>query len=163
MPHDANFVDNRLRLATFLRLVQHGMPQRPARLKRRHPATCEQSQAPGATPTNQHHPLITAKVGDKVASLDSTGVDGLSPESQHDATENQCPSQRCASPAPDEQLTSTRTSAPKSVLRKVNDVSSSYTSTRRRRLPVMGLALHRTTTTDGLPEPEVRASGHRFV
>jgi hypothetical protein len=41
--HDANFVDNRLRLAAFLRVVKQGMPPRPSRFKRRIQVPDEQS------------------------------------------------------------------------------------------------------------------------
>ncbi|KAF2855844.1 hypothetical protein T440DRAFT_504400 [Plenodomus tracheiphilus IPT5] len=42
MAHDADFVDDRLRLSTFLRVVGHGMPHRPLRFQRSDAITDEQ-------------------------------------------------------------------------------------------------------------------------
>lgn len=45
MAHDAEFVENRLRLDVFLRAVGHGMPQRPSRFQRCDQFSNEQPQS----------------------------------------------------------------------------------------------------------------------
>jgi hypothetical protein len=59
MDDDANFCGGRLRLTAFLRIVEHNMPQRPTRFKRRWPLFADLTHG-----TTVSSPLGTANIAE---------------------------------------------------------------------------------------------------
>jgi hypothetical protein len=207
-PNDANFCNGRLRLATFLRVVDSDMLQRPRRFRKRVPLCDEEPAEVNGGPVQAHEcsaATMSAQVDSPVSrrtSLDNgdapdeaqshgeTAADTL-PSDGHVAPSSEYDIPRSPSSigptvdrdngadtatGPDEELvvvndqTSTQNTKrvrKKAVVaqipstRKAPNKSHESSSTRKRRLPVNGLALLRTTTSDGLPEPGVR-SGRGF-
>lgn len=201
MDHDANFVGDRLRLATFLRIVELEMPQRPSRFKRRlEPVDIENHKSDHLGSTHVESPTVEARTYGETPGPTSTAPKSPRRESVQEPTHyqntNTILEDREAtprSPMPTgsvfnisrsptsvnpclgfEDSTSVqdkhglvakatnkgvkRQSGSAQVLKveKAYCKATGFTNTRKRRLPVNGLALLRTTTTDGLPEPSVR-------
>ncbi|KAF1846616.1 uncharacterized protein K460DRAFT_127088 [Cucurbitaria berberidis CBS 394.84] len=128
MPHDANFAGDRLRLASFLRVMEKGMPQRPSRFKQRlqgvdQPDTSRPFSPGSLGLTNTVEEAAIAK-GTEAFQVDDNQMLVVNGDIVHGNPR---------SPA---------SSKPRGV-----------SSARKRHLPVQELALLRTTTSDGLPEP----------
>jgi hypothetical protein len=207
MMHNANFVDNRLRLTAFLRVVEEGMPQRPSRFTRRSRVankTAGFSVATSPPHTNQVVPAPDAHQGLSIqgsaspnaisiaAAVENEGtIDTEFGQFEENETENRAQSSSIydipLSPIPTETRSSPasgdnqaalerqspgrrqqdsnpsakfRQKARTAVLVKAKKASGKplgSSSTRKRRLPVNELALLRTTTSDGLPQPGVRS------
>jgi hypothetical protein len=207
-PNDANFCNGRLRLATFLRVVDSDMLQRPRRFRKRVPLCDEEPAEVNGGPVQAHEcsaATMSAQVDSPVSrrtSLDNgdapdeaqshgeTAADTLpsdghvAPSSEYDIPRSPTPIRPTVDRdnggetaiGPDGEMEivddQTSTETPKRVrkkaavaqisfTRKAPRESQEFSSTRKRRLPVLGLALLRTTTSDGLPEPGVR-SGRGF-
>jgi hypothetical protein len=168
MADDANFVGGRLRLAAFLRTVETDMPQRPSRFKRRLPSKhfarepdsaeiprigddvlpdiSEQGRSRGAaeeapTPGTEFD-LPRSGVADVVAG-------------KHDGSDSACAKRQYTSAKTEKRTKNTKQVARVTMLKKQFGVFHKSSDTRKRRLPVNGLALLRTTISDGLPEPGV--------
>lgn len=165
MADDANFCDGRLRLTAFLRVVEHDLPQRPSRFKRRMPLTGEQHSGTNAlemaesesTPETPSNP-------DEYSSLAvGAGIDLPHFPAPPDVppNENFAVSDRPVIEQPNSWVDKGR-------LRKKGSIAHAQlagepqsarrpktSSTPKRRLPVNVLPLLRTTTSDGLPDPVV--------
>lgn len=163
---EADFCGDRLRLHAFLRVVHEGIPERPARFRRRIQTACDDIGASNY--------------------LDSDRTDTIIALSQQDISDK--PSNDASvfdivrSPTPEQALHVPEESLPDTsdhngfqeigdqtdhaqlplILRVDRSVPSPIkvcktSSTRkRRRLPANELALLRTTSSDGLPQPSVR-------
>jgi hypothetical protein len=177
MTHDANFVDNRLRLTAFLRVVEEGIPPWPSRFRRRIQMPDETAELPVATSQSQ-----TATVEKRVATGVEVGVWNedeteyrlqpgsiydvpLSPTStrsspasgdDQDVYERQSPVQRQPDTSGSAKFAHQAGTAVPVKVKKASRKPLGSSSTRKRRLPVNELALLRTTTSDGLPQPGVR-------
>ena len=150
MADDANFCGGRLRLAAFLRVVENDMPQRPSRFKRRVPLVEEM-------PRELNHNLVG--IADfSVATNDydnprlSTPTDSNLNSDDPDAGTNK----GRPTTKPTKQARQKSGVAHTSRAKGSSSKSHKPSSTRKRWLPVNSLALLRTTTSDGLPEPSVR-------
>lgn len=181
---DANFHNGRLRLAAFLRVVESDMPKRPSRFKRRFHTPEEGLQEPNGPPVLEEAELITKQeeIGAPTGSDAAKHMirpDAVPLPSEYDLPRSMSPDQsgpeRSHSHADFARSANTGTpevDEPQAVkhrkhLRKKPDITQSpsntrvakvpgrSSATRKRRLPVIGLALLRTTTSDGLPEPAV--------
>jgi hypothetical protein len=207
---DANFYNGRLRLTTFLRVVEN-MPQRPSRFKRRLKTSDERVREASGGPLRDsehqeaetmlvdqpwpsHSPVpldAAATISDGNAHVRS-GHTTVNTASKPDApllppTQFDFPH----SPPPADSILETSDNhvdvtdeaddglaglnealsikTPKGTRKEPVVTTSSKprvsknpgesSSTRKRRLPVNGLALLRTTTAVGLPEPSVRTVG----
>jgi hypothetical protein len=203
MTHDANFVDNRLRLTAFLRVVEQGIPPRPSRFKRRVQVSDETTNLPGPTSTSQTNPVLPVleAYAGSVSPEASRSIHAafeyeaaISVEiDQHeeDRTENNVQSASVydipRSPTPTEPRSRPTSDDDQNVhdrpnpvqrpsnanspvkfrwkagiagpakVKKASGKPGGPSSTRKRRLPVNELALLRTTTSDGLPQPGVRS------
>ncbi|KAH8728724.1 hypothetical protein GQ44DRAFT_824004 [Phaeosphaeriaceae sp. PMI808] len=179
MADDADFYGGRLRLAAFLRVVDNGMPQRPSRFKQRVPLV--ESQPHELTVHEPSDMEGTDKLSNALRSnLSLVATDIVQTDSQAEAVfelgisrsstlldqridcDKHDINGRKDRSSVDEKRT--RAKATKSSHKNIRDVqipagnkSSSPTCkasfTRKRQLPVNGLALMRTTTSDFLPEP----------
>ena len=191
MAHDANFVDDRLRLAAFLRLVENGMPQRPSRFTRHGQAVVGQLYNFNATPAclgeakssllrmNQKLPWIRSTLStsanpnhpDTNAHLSAAGNAESNQtkalfyqETDFDTTRTQTPERLRSDAIPNEghgTHTSQHSAQPCSIVPPIKSLSEDPVPTHgpdisKSRLPVNELALLRSTTLDGLPEPAVR-------
>lgn len=200
MADNANFAGDRLRLASFLRVVGKGMPQRPSRFKRRPqdivdrpyayssaspnrnnsassnlnkstgPSTLSftnKAETAGASKGTQNLHANVHQRSEPAMNGDAANIDYhqqmpaelcLSPNidnTRHDAGDSQSSSQPRLNPLP------IKNNRKKAQIRRVLKTKGTSNSprgtlcTRTRRLSVNGLALLRTTTSDGLPAPSV--------
>jgi hypothetical protein len=184
MPDDANFCDGRLRLTAFLRVVANGMPPRPSRFKRRVPL--EQTSHDNSalqeplrlkdwledlpSPTSSRTPRPDTEAESEVPSAQDTdfnvtrpptpmrlhvypysgirlGVGSSNGQSDHE--------QRTTAHAILQAFTDERAVQARKIKIKPSRPPKAI-DTRKRPLPTTGLALVRTTTSDGLPNPSVR-------
>ncbi|KAL5115657.1 hypothetical protein ACEQ8H_006456 [Pleosporales sp. CAS-2024a] len=168
MIEDANFVGDRLRLAAFLRVVDSDMLRRPARLRRRVPLINQVSSTPQTSGSQSDPDAQFASApqetgngpGDEedgaVANFDMLHSPNASEEEpdtqdkitaerhngQHSPSKNGMHNKHLKQDARVSKAKASRTKLRKSP------------ATRNTRLPVPGLALLRTTTSEGgLPEP----------
>jgi hypothetical protein len=184
MADDTNFCDGRLRLTAFLRAVENGMPARPSRFKRRvpleetspqdfafpEPLHTEESAGYLPNSTRSRTPGPSREATSEVSSAQETDLDtARSPTSMRiqvypDSYKHLGPGSGNEE-SDREQPTATPTISHASIDEqavhawKVKTRSNrplKATDTRKRRLPTTGLALVRTTTSDGLPDPSVR-------
>jgi hypothetical protein len=205
MTHDANFVDNRLRLTAFLRVVEEGIPPRPSRFRRRIQMPDETAEPPVATSQSQTNQVLLAPEAHQeppisgsaspialrsiAAAAEKRVVIGvevgvwnedeteyrlqpgsiydvpLSPTStrsspasgdDQDVYERQSPVQRQPDTSGSAKFAHQAGTAVPVKVKKASRKPLGSSSTRKRRLPVNELALLRTTTSDGLPQPGVR-------
>jgi hypothetical protein len=208
MAHDANFVNDRLRLTAFLRVVEQGMPPRPSRFKRRAQVLDEPAVPPVPTSLSRISPVLPVlETRNEPSILGSSSLDAsrsidptakqevalnieppqfykvqsgvhLRATSIYNITHSPTPTELCLGQASDYnqdgqegqiyfQQQRGPLSSPQNlgeggatVAVKVNKVygkTRGSSSTRKRCLPVNELALLRTTTSDGLPDPGVRS------
>jgi hypothetical protein len=173
MADDANFVGGRLRLAAFLRTVEDDVPQRPSRFKRR-----LSSKHFVREPDSAEIPCIGDDVLPDVSEQDRSrgAAGGVSAEEapipgtefdlprsgaadvvagKHDGSDSACAKRQYSSAKTEKRTKNTKQVARVAKLKKQSSVLHKSSDTRKRRLPVNGLALLRTTTSDGLPEPGV--------
>jgi hypothetical protein len=203
MDHDANFVGGRLRLATFLRVVELEMPQRPSRFQRRMQSVGHQSHVSIRLLSGDiEPPIVPASMDEEMRKPTCTAVRLFETESvkrpdHHKETGSLFDSRevtpRTTVPAgsvfevphsptsadpcsgfddvgslrgehePDAKGTTNQLEKRSQSARRLKVQKASYkvtgsSNTRKKSLPVHGLALLRTTTTDGLPKPSVRKS-----
>ncbi|KAH5441182.1 hypothetical protein HBI47_044040 [Parastagonospora nodorum] len=168
MIDDANFVGGRLRLTAFLRVVEGDIPQSPSRLKRR-AAPIKQPDSIEPIPIGAPHPSdsiivnalesrqenVSAEVFAQAGTIFDlprwpTTTDSGSGLQNGKETKS-FDSRRTPAKA---------TKATKKQIARIAKVKESFSTyhkpqeKRKRRLPVKGLTLFRTTTSDGgLPEP----------
>jgi hypothetical protein len=166
MAGDTNFCDGRLRLTAFLRVMEHGLPQRPSRFKRRVPRAGEDYR--GTAATDRAESGTVSKTSGNPEKSPSLAADaGLNlphcPPPPAEVTIDE------SNTIPDRTLTEQRkTKVDKARLLEMESIAhprqanehltagySRPSSTRKRRLTVKGLALVRTTTSNGLPDPVV--------
>lgn len=148
-PYDANFHNGRLRISAYLRTVGEGLPRRPRRSNRRRAIV----EADGQTSkerdnTENSVPCLPSesKAVDMPPSLPDAS-DEKAKEIQHSTPS----SRHSPSPNPESSPHHQQEESAKSPIK--NQGSS---QTRKRRLPVNQLALLRTTSSQGLPDPGVR-------
>jgi hypothetical protein len=184
MTDDANFCNGRLRLTAFLRVVEDGMPPRPSRFKRRVPFGGSSPQDSAfsepvhteACPEYLKHSTVTQASG---LNMEVTPGVPSAPDVQFDMPRSPTPTQLYVCPgsskhlrlgSSDEESASERQTVAHAIPQATTDQQAVHaskvriessrpqksTDTRKRRLPVTGLALVRTTTSDGLPDPSVR-------
>jgi hypothetical protein len=205
MTHDANFVDNRLRLTAFLRVVKEGIPPWPSRFRRRIQVPDETAEPPVATSQSQTNQVLLAPeahqeppisglsspialrfIATAVEKRAATDVEvgvlnedeteyrlqpgsiydvPLSPTStrsspvsgdDQDVYERQSPVQRQPETNGSAKFAHQAGTAVPVKVKRASRKPLGSSSTRKRRLPVNELALLRTTTLDGLPQPGVR-------
>lgn len=170
MPHEAEFCGDRLRLSAFLRVVGNGMPQRPARFRRRLQVTDNNPESPACRDTMQkEHAFPQTTYSEQF--IDATVAEpvySLIPEEPTLTSETHSPAPRTSNidgtvslSLQDVQMVNTFPVSEERKLTMVPTPTSGKTckgpsSRRRRRLPVNELALLRTTSSDGLPQPNVR-------
>lgn len=178
---DANFHHGRLRLSIFLRAVeQSDMPQRPSRFRRRFKASDESSrelndrpvqdgdhQEPGTcalidSPSPIHSPAPSdpiATVSDKATHVPNSLEDRLETSDDHADVADDIAERLTGLSEPPSIQNTPRTRKQLEVTTssktRVYKAHSDSSSTRKRRLPVNCLALLRTSTLEGLPEPGV--------
>lgn len=218
MADDANFVNGRLRLTAFLRLIENELPSRPSRFRRRDPVSAEQSHlsfleaappigvplvlkpehgipavdlAISQTLPQTNH--IQCNVAEELVAphndiaraglplqrnspYDLSALPDFSERCSNRTTEDNGESrcgylpveqprivrssmERHPSALPSDQTSQQARKAPTVKPRKTSHRRYVSRSPRKRRLPVNELPLIRTTTADGLPQPEVRPSG----
>jgi hypothetical protein len=172
MADDTNFCGGRLRLAAFLRVVESDMPQRPSRCKRRVLSSrSAQSELPDkdhvVEPCNALMDVLGLAAGARLpaeaprsTSIRSTDLnspileDKTSNENSGTHVEKQINKQPVASKIRERVGKSPKvTHAPEAEDQSTN--SRKPSRVKKRRLPVNSLAMIRTTTSDGLPEPGV--------
>jgi hypothetical protein len=184
MVDNTNFCDGRLRLTAFLRVVENGMPPRPSRFKRRVPLeeTSPQDSAfseavyteespedlPNSTSSRTSGPNTDAT--SEVPSAQKTDLEvtcsltpmrlRVYPDSyRHLGAGSSNEESDCEQPTAIHAISQASTyelAVPVSKVKTKSSRPSKATDTRKRRLPTTGLALVRTTTSDGLPDPSVR-------
>ncbi|KAF9694566.1 hypothetical protein EKO04_007363 [Ascochyta lentis] len=172
MSYETDFRGDRLRLHAFLRVVDDGLPKRPSRFRRRFLAVSDDLEA------SSHS--ISDYTNDTVASVqeashegplnDVSFLDGMRPpnpeqplpafEEQSLVTAEDSVQQRgyeqvgCASAKSNQQTEKRASDQPVTAATKAHNKLRKTPSTRhRRRIPVNELALLRTTSSDGLPQP----------
>jgi hypothetical protein len=150
MADDANFVGGRLRLAAFLRVVENDMPQRPSRFKRR---------LPPKDYAREPNPAELPRIGDDVLldtefDLQRSGAAHVD-AGKHEGSGSACAKGQYTSPKIEQRTEKTKRVPRVAKLKKQSSGLHRFPDSRTRRLPVNGLALLRTTTSDGLPEPGV--------
>ncbi|KAF2796727.1 hypothetical protein K505DRAFT_415573 [Melanomma pulvis-pyrius CBS 109.77] len=199
MPRHENFSGDRLRLASFLRVVEN-IPEPPSRFRRRAQDSDGQHSTEGgniaiqsiqqqifasplisaiseATEGPQHlevaelttglppdlspnSPLRVSNANSVVDVLPFISCDEYQPSDSHSVDHN--PSEDGArqqvNPKPDSQMSRKNKVVYKSKAKKTGHRPHGFPSTRRRQLPINGLALVRTSTVDGLPEPSGNGS-----
>jgi hypothetical protein len=190
MDHDANFVGGRLRLATFLRVVELEMPQRPSRFQRRMQSVGHQSQVSIRLPSGDIEPPTVAasmdgetfdqhkETGSLFDNREATPKSTVPAGSVFEVPRSPTSADPCSgfdhfsslhgehepgAKGTTDQLEKRSRSARRLKDQQVYYKATGSSSTRKRRLPVHGLALLRTTTTDGLPKPSVRNSNGLLV
>jgi hypothetical protein len=178
MSLNANFNGDRLHLASFLRAVEN-IPHRPSRFKRREAVTVQSTgpqnnifhpdmnmfepadaplrldrdeawlppDSPLRTPTEITHTEGAIAIGGAFEQKDPYTF-------QHSAN-GHCALQKFDTQSMQQALRK-GTAVYKSKAKKAHPQPQGDSSTRIRQLPVNGLALVRTSTIDGLPEPSVR-------
>lgn len=180
MTQEADFCGDRLRLSAFLRVVADGMPQRPTRFKRRSRGIDHRLGSSGQHDTD--HVDARSSPAQKAAHeqchnntsiLDvvrspSPQLPELAAEDFRSVTRAKSGSQKDreqsedVQPSENQRQTGERTSvtAVTKSLKKPRKIPSTR---KRRHLPVNGLALLRSTSSDGLPLPSVRYCPARQV
>jgi hypothetical protein len=199
----ANCCGDRLRLTTFLRIVENGMPQRPSRFRRRIPPVeedtyesrqlvrehaCPSDAALNANASDaapDHLVTLGHSCAEKPKKPDDTRDTATSQEGTSDTAKIFAPAGSVyeipRSPTPDVSLpgpsdinktdlnakpTPSKERTSNEVINQAQEKSivvalersarpAASSSTRKRHLPVHGLTLLRTTTSDGLPELSV--------
>lgn len=165
MADDANFCGGQLRLTTFLRVVEHDLPQRPSRLKRRVPFAGEEHRRTTATEIRE---------SDKVSLTPGSPKESpsLAADGERDLPHSPAPLElniNESNAIPGRAFTEQRKSkVNKARLRKKDTIAHPRraneprsaghprpSTTRKRRSPVQGLALVRITDSNGLPDPVV--------
>lgn len=148
--YDANFHDGQLRISAYLRTVGKGLPPRPKRNNRRRKIVEENGQtsrerantnnddpfSPSTSKTVDVHPLFIETGDEKTKEIQR-----LTPSPKN-------------SPSPRQKTPITRQ---KEIAVKALSGNQGSSHTRKRRLPVNQLALLRTTSSQGLPDPSVRS------
>lgn len=161
MSPEADFCDGRLRLQAFLRVAEDGMPARPTRFRRRGRAIVKDIEALSQLHHGRADNIVTLSRQD--ASNQSSGnasVDiahSLTPEASLIGSGGGHPGD-CEQPQrvqhPLNQQAEGRVHATIALTSPTKYPNASSTR-RRRQIPVNGLALLRTTSSDGLPQPSV--------
>lgn len=165
MSRSADFCGDRLRLSAFLRVLGDGMPPRPTRCRRRLPLTNDSSELPDQYDISPEVPVLPeAAIAGQPKKL-SIAINS-SPLSPYDSASTQgnvltastyCQEDQGTNPlhAPSRFANSLFTEREGALPCKIP--AKVAKNRRKRRLPVHQLALLRTTSSDGLPEPSVRA------
>lgn len=179
MANDADFTGGRLRLTAFLRAVEHGMPQRPSRFRRKvqlpEVASAESNDEPNVvTPcaVETSHPLEDdavqgmesksqivgpshAGAGHCVPSSQNLGESTFTElEGQESKTSKDPPIDATTIPQTDMTAVAQRTATKRPPKQARSPLLPR--KIQKIRLPVNCLPLLRTTTSDGLPDPFVR-------
>jgi hypothetical protein len=185
MADDANFCGGRLRLTAFLRVVENGIPPRPSRFKRRVALVEESSQDPvrlELSCTENTTNVQDAPVSDRSYEAGAEVLSEVPPRtcSEFDIPRSPTPTHARPCLGLDEhfdfvsnmQAGTTEQRSPIHTIKQARAENADVhiqkdeatsggcqrpSDTRKRRLPVNGLALLRTTTLDGLPKPSVRS------
>ncbi|KAF1919693.1 hypothetical protein BDU57DRAFT_536642 [Ampelomyces quisqualis] len=151
MADDANFCNGRLRLIAFLRVVEHDLPQRPSRFKQRMPLAGEEHGRTVASELLEaESALRIPRVREEVPSLDV--------EAEFDAPRSPALVEVGSNESiavSDIAVLGHRNSIahPQRADKPLSAGHPNPPSTQKRRFPVKGLALLRTTTSHGLPDP----------
>jgi hypothetical protein len=174
MAADANFVDGRLRLAAFLRVVERDIPQRPSRFKQHAPlvreptpeldagdaslegddSTAIASQDDGSLRAPGAAEGLTYVGAEFDLSLSPTPTDGDS--GRHAESANKSAIEHHKSPKATQQGKKLKQAARGTNVKGLSSISHKPSGSRKRGVLVHGLALLRTTTSDGgLPAPSV--------
>jgi hypothetical protein len=179
MDDDANFCGGRLRLAAFLRVVESNMPQRPSRCKQRMLSVeklphqivqfelLNTDQIIEASSTSMNSPSLEAAASfppqvHRSASIkstvrcspiptDDTGYNNFKSNTHHDKKVNEQSTAAKVRKRVGKSLIVAHTTEAEDL----SITSRRPSRTKKRRVPVNGLAMLRTTTSDGLPEPAV--------
>lgn len=177
MSQEADFCGDRLRLSAFLRVVGDGMPPRLARFRRRlraaeygHDVSTARDNIPhdnGATIT-----LSLTGSTKRERSVDPSALDVFNsssfgrPTSEADDPlfkgniESEAQQGGLQQPGFDEQAITLRKADERtsvtSTTVSLSKLRKTSSARKERRLPVNELALSRTTSSDGLPQPSVR-------
>jgi hypothetical protein len=170
MIDDANFVGGRLRLTAFLRVVEGYIPQSPSRLERR-AAPIKQPDSIELNPIGAPHPsdsIIVNALGNRQENVSAevfayAGTIFDLPRSPTTTNLGSGLQNGNVTKSFDSRHTPAKvTKATKKQIARIAKVKESFSTyhkpkeKRKRRLPVKGLTLLRTTTSDGgLPEPGV--------
>jgi len=184
MSHDANFNGDRLRLASFLRAVEN-IPQRPSRFKHRKSLTDRKAVTvqPSSPRNNVFHsglnmfepldappcrdtddagfpPNPPSRTPTEITHTEGLMAPGGAIEQEDPDTFEHTASGHCTQQQLDthsaQQASKKGIAVYKCKANKAQPQPQGDSSTRRRQLPVNGLALVRASTVDGLPEPSVR-------
>jgi hypothetical protein len=169
---DANFIGGRLRLTAFLRVVEGDIPQSPSRFER-HAPLIKQPDSTESSLIGAPHPKASVIVNALENGQDEVSAEVVAhaaavfdlPGTPTTTDLGSCLQNGDETKKPDSRRTPAKPtkSTKKQVARaaKGKELFSTHQppqEKRKRRLPVHGLALLRTTTSDGgLPEPGVRS------
>ena len=172
MSQEADFCGGRLRLTAFLRVVGDGMPPRPTRFRRRPHAAdngldVSTSREAGTTDTGE---IITPDLGKRSNDTPTLGTPHLdssvhlTSEPEHPLPESMVGSRDQRGGHQESQTNQQSSSLQKTEKRTRITITTNSSSKlcktpsarKKRRLPVNELALLRTTSSNGLPQPSVR-------